>query len=114
MSPKGGGDPTGNLADALRADFGSIDAFRASFKDASVKHFGSGWAWLVRGKDGRLRVKSTSNADNPLVEGEIPILTCDVWEHAYYIDYRNRRADFLGAFWKLVNWEFAASRFAKN
>lgn len=113
LSPKGGGEPNGALADAIKRDFGSFDAFKEKFSDASIKQFGSGWGWLVKNKDGKLEITSTSNAGNPLTNGQTPILTCDVWEHAYYIDYRNKRPDFLGAFWKLVNWEFAAANFGK-
>ncbi len=113
LSPKGGGEPTGALADAIKRDFGSFDAFKEKFSDASIKQFGSGWGWLVKNKEGKLEITSTSNAGNPLTNGQTPILTCDVWEHAYYIDYRNKRPDFLGAFWKLVNWEFAAANFKR-
>lgn len=108
LSPKGGGQPTGALLEAITRDFGSFDAFKEKFSDASIKQFGSGWGWLVKNKEGRLEITSTSNANNPLTEGQTPLLTCDVWEHAYYIDYRNKRPDFLGAFWKLVNWDFVA------
>lgn len=113
LSPKGGGQPTGAVAEAINKDFGSFDAFKEKFSDASVKQFGSGWGWLVKNKEGKLEITSTSNAGNPMTEGKIPLLTCDVWEHAYYIDYRNKRPDFLGAFWKLVNWDFVAQNLKK-
>lgn len=112
LSPSGGGQPTGAVADAIARDFGSFDAFKEKFSEASIKQFGSGWGWLVKNKEGRLEITSTSNAGVPLTEGKTPLLTCDVWEHAYYIDYRNRRPDFLAAFWKLVNWEFVARNLA--
>ncbi len=105
LSPKGGGEPTGKIADAIKTEFGSFQTFKEKFTDASVKQFGSGWGWLVKNSAGKLEITSTSNAENPMTKGMTPLLTCDVWEHAYYIDYRNRRADFLGAFWNLVNWE---------
>lgn len=111
LSPKGGGQPTGALADAINSSFGSFDAFKEKFTDASVKHFASGWGWLVKNKEGKLEILSTANAQNPMTDGKTPLLTCDVWEHAYYIDYRNKRPDFLGAFWKLVNWDFVAKNF---
>lgn len=113
LAPKAGGEPTGALADAITRDFGSFATFKEKFTDVSVKHFASGWGWLIKNKSsGKLECVSTANAATPLTEGHTPILTCDVWEHAYYIDYRNRRADFLGAFWSLTNWEFAARNFA--
>jgi Fe-Mn family superoxide dismutase len=108
LSPKGGGEPSGELADAIKRDFGSFQTFREKFSDASAKQFGSGWGWLVKNKAGKLEILSTSNAGNPMTEGHKPLLTCDVWEHAYYIDYRNRRPDFLAAFWNIVNWKFVA------
>jgi Fe-Mn family superoxide dismutase len=106
LKPGGGGEPSGALAAVLNASFGSFAAFKEKFTDASVKHFGSGWGWLVRGKDGKLSVESTANAGNPMTAGSKPLLTCDVWEHAYYIDYRNARAKYVEAFWKYVDWEF--------
>ena len=109
LSPKGGGEPEGKLAEAIQNDFGSLAKFKEKFSDAAVKQFGSGWAWLVRTKDGKLAVESTGNAGNPLKEGKTPLLTCDVWEHAYYIDYRNARPKYVEAFWKIVNWEHAAA-----
>ena len=112
LSPKGGGKPTGDLAKAIDAKFGSFDEFKKQFSAAAVGTFGSGWAWLVKNTDGTVAIESTSNAATPLTTDKKPLLTCDVWEHAYYIDYRNRRPDYVGAFWNLVNWEFAAKNFA--
>ncbi len=112
LSPDGGGEPTGALADAINAEFGSFAKFKEEFTQCAVTTFGSGWAWLVKNTEGKLTLVSTSNADCPLTEGHKPLLTCDVWEHAYYIDYRNARPAYLEAFWKLVNWEFAAANFA--
>lgn len=106
LSPNGGGEPTGKLADAINAAFGSFEEFHKQFEQTAITTFGSGWAWLVRNPDGTLAIESTSNAGTPLTEGKTPLLTCDVWEHAYYIDYRNGRPVYLGAFWKLVNWAF--------
>lgn len=113
LSPKGGGQPTGALADAINKSFGSFDAFKEKFSDTSIKQFGSGWGWLVKNKEGQLEIVSTSNAGNPMTDGKTPLLTCDVWEHAYYIDYRNKRPDFLAAFWGLVNWNFVSENFGK-
>jgi len=110
LSPKGGGEPGGELAGAIEKDFGSVAKFREAFTKAATTLFGSGWAWLVREPGGKLAVVATSNAGNPMTEGKTPLLTCDVWEHAYYIDYRNRRPDYVEAFWKLVNWKLAGSR----
>jgi len=112
LSPEGGGQPKGKLADAIDAKFGSFSAFKEEFTKCAVTTFGSGWAWLVTNADGKLALVSTSNAGCPLTEGQTPLLTCDVWEHAYYIDYRNVRPKYLEAFWALANWEFAASNFA--
>jgi Fe-Mn family superoxide dismutase len=106
MSPKGGGRPGGELGQALEAAFGSFDEFKKQFSEAAVKCFGSGWAWLSLDKD-RLAVFSMPNQDNPLMVGQKPILCLDVWEHAYYLKYQNRRADFVAAWWNLVNWEQA-------
>jgi len=111
LSPKGGGKPSGELAKAIDKAFGSFDAFKEKFSQIAVTTFGSGWAWLVKKKDGALAVVSTSNAGNPLKDGDTPILTCDVWEHAYYIDYRNARPKYVEIFWNLVNWDFAAKNF---
>ena len=108
MKPNGGGAPTGKIADKIAADFGSLDAFKDAFKQAATTQFGSGWAWLVLGKDGKLKVTKTGNADLPMAHGEKAILTIDVWEHAYYLDFQNRRPDFVASFLdNLVNWEFA-------
>ncbi len=107
MSPNGGGEPTGAIAEKINADFGSYEAFANEFKNAGATQFGSGWAWLVL-DGGKLKVTKTPNADMPLVHGQTPILTMDVWEHAYYLDYQNRRPDYMGAFLgNLVNWDFA-------
>lgn len=117
MGPNGGGAPTGKLAQAIDAAFGSFEGFKAQFKDAGLKQFGSGWAWLIVGKDGKLAVTSTPNQDNPLmdvaaVQGT-PILGCDVWEHAYYLRYQNKRADYLDAWWQVVNWNYVAEQYGK-
>lgn len=112
LSPNGGGAPTGALAQAIEKQFGSFSAFQEAFTKCAITTFGSGWAWLVKQADGSLALVSTSNAGCPLTSGQIPLLTCDVWEHAYYIDYRNARPKYLEAFWALVNWEFAAANFA--
>lgn len=109
MKPQGGGAPTGALLEKINADFGSFDKFKEEFKNAGLTQFGSGWAWLVL-ENGKLKVTKTPNADLPLAHGQKALLTCDVWEHAYYLDYQNRRADFLTVFLeKLVNWEFVAA-----
>lgn len=112
LSPTGGGEPTGDLAAAINATFGSYGEFMAEFAKCAITTFGSGWGWLVKNSDGSIELVSTSNAGCPLTNGQIPLLTCDVWEHAYYIDYRNARPKYLEAFWNLVNWEFAAANFA--
>lgn len=113
MKPNGGGAPTGKLAEAIARDFGSFDNFKNEFKNAGLTQFGSGWAWLVTDSSGKLSISKTPNAVLPVVDGKTPVLTVDVWEHAYYIDYRNRRADFITAFLdKLVNWDKAAQRYA--
>ncbi len=112
LSPNGGGEPTGALADAINATFGSFEKFKEEFTKTAVTTFGSGWAWLVKNADGSLALVSTSNAGCPLTAGQTPILTCDVWEHAYYIDFRNLRPKYLEAFWALVNWDFANANFA--
>lgn len=112
LSPNGGGEPSGELAAAINAAFGSFDGFKEAFTKCAVTTFGSGWAWLVKNADGSLALVSTSNAGCPLTAGQKPLLTCDVWEHAYYIDYRNARPAYLNAFWALVNWDFAASNYA--
>ena len=114
MAPGAGGTPTGKLADAINTAFGSFDVFKEKFATAGMTRFGSGWAWLIK-KEGKLEISSTPNQDNPLMDiAEIkgtPVLGCDVWEHAYYLHYQNRRADYLAAFWNLVNWGKVASRF---
>jgi Fe-Mn family superoxide dismutase len=112
LSPAGGGAPTGALAEAINAKWGSADKFKEAFTAAAVGTFGSGWAWLVKKTDGSLDIVSTSNAATPLTSDAKPLLTIDVWEHAYYIDYRNARPKFVEAFWNLVNWDFAAKNFA--
>jgi Fe-Mn family superoxide dismutase len=112
LSPDGGGEPNGALADAINAKFGSFEAFKEAFTKTAVTTFGSGWAWLVKNADGSLDLVSTSNAATPLTGDQKPLLTCDVWEHAYYIDYRNARPAYLEAFWKLVNWDFVAENFS--
>jgi Fe-Mn family superoxide dismutase len=113
LAPGKGGEPTGGLADAIAKTFGSFAKFREQFTQSAVTLFGSGWAWLVRKKDGSLALVQTSNAANPMTSGDTPILTCDVWEHAYYVDYRNARAKYVEAFWSLVNWDAAAKNFAR-
>jgi Fe-Mn family superoxide dismutase len=113
LSPKGGGEPTGALSLAITRNFGSYTEFKEKFNTTAVTLFGSGWAWLVKNADGGLTIESTSNAGNPYREGKTPLLTCDVWEHAYYIDYRNARAKYLEAFWKLVNWDFVESNLTR-
>ena len=106
LAPRGGGKPKGKLLQEIEAQFGSFEKFQEQFTNAAVTQFGSGWAWLVRGKDGKLAIQQTGNAGNPMTDGAKPLLTCDVWEHAYYIDYRNARAKYVETFWKLVNWDF--------
>lgn len=112
LSPDGGGEPTGALADAINSEFGSFAGFKEAFTKCAATTFGSGWAWLVKNPEGNLALVSTSNAGCPLTEGHTPLLTCDVWEHAYYVDYRNARPAYLEAFWALVNWDFASANFA--
>ena len=108
MSPNGGGAPTGAIADAINASFGSFDEFKAAFGAAAAGQFGSGWAWLVKNADGSLAITKTGNAETPVSDaGVTPILTCDVWEHAYYVDYRNDRGGYVNAWWNIVNWDFA-------
>ena len=109
LSPEGGGEPADALADAINETFGSFEAFREEFSTSAVTNFGSGWTWLVKTGGGGLQIVNTSNAANPMTDGLKPLLTCDVWEHAYYIDYRNARPAYLEAFWKLVNWEFVSN-----
>jgi Fe-Mn family superoxide dismutase len=112
LSPQGGGQPTGALADAINAKWGSFDAFKDAFTKSAIGNFGSSWTWLVKKADGSLDIVNTSNAATPITGTDTPLLTCDLWEHAYYIDYRNRRPDYLSAWWSLVNWAFAAKNFA--
>jgi Fe-Mn family superoxide dismutase len=111
MGPKAGGEPVGELASAIQKTFGSFDAFKKQFNEAGTKRFGSGWAWLVRTKDGKLQITSTANQDNPIMEGLYPIMGNDVWEHAYYLLYQNRRADYLQAWWNVVNWKAMNDRY---
>jgi Fe-Mn family superoxide dismutase len=111
MSPDGGGKPAGELAEAINAAFGDFAAFRDEFSKAAATHFGSGWAWLNKKADGNVMVNSTPNQDSPISEGLIPLLCIDVWEHAYYLKYQNRRADFITAWWNVVNWDEVAQRF---
>lgn len=112
MGPNAGGEPTGALADDIKATFGSFDEFKTKFQAAGVGRFGSGWAWLVVGKDGKLAITSTPNQDSPLMDGLKPVLGCDVWEHAYYLKYQNRRPDYLAAWWNVVNWAAVAGNYA--
>lgn len=112
LSPNGGGAPSGDLASAIDQAFGSFDDFKARFSESAVNNFGSGWTWLVENSDGTLEIVNTSNAANPMTDGKQPLLTCDVWEHAYYIDYRNARPKYVEAFWNLVNWDFVAQNFS--
>lgn len=112
LSPNGGGEPTGELAAAIARDFGSFAEFKEKFTATAIGTFGSGWAWLVKTPAGKLELVSTSNAATPLTSDNKPLLTCDVWEHAYYVDYRNARPQYVEAFWHLVNWDFVAQQFA--
>jgi len=111
LSPNGGGAPTGELADAINSAFGSYEAFKESFIKSGIGNFGSGWTWLVKNDDGSLEIVNTSNAANPMCDGQKPLLTIDVWEHAYYVDYRNARPKYLEEIWSIVNWDFVASNF---
>jgi Fe-Mn family superoxide dismutase len=111
LSPNGGGEPPSELSKAIAASFGSLDEFANRFKSSAMAKFGSGWTWLIRRADGTLAIQNSDDADNPLRLNQVPLLTCDVWEHAYYIDYRNERARYIEAFWRLVNWEFVTSNF---
>jgi Fe-Mn family superoxide dismutase len=110
LSPSGGGEPGGALADAIKHGFGGFAKLKEQFTQAAATHFGSGWAWLVKDAAGKLSIESTANAGCPLRDGKTPLLTCDVWEHAYYIDYRNARPAYIEAFWNLVNWDFVAKQ----
>jgi len=114
LSPKGEGKPTGELANVITEQFGSLAQFKEKFTNAAVTLFGSGWAWLVRNSDGSLSIETTINARTPLKDGKKALLTCDVWEHAYYIDYRNARAKYVESFWKLVNWDFVIKNFTQK
>jgi Fe-Mn family superoxide dismutase len=113
LKPNGGGEPTGSLAEAIKSAFGSFEDFKKEFSQKAVTLFGSGWAWLVKDKDGAIAIEQTSNAGTPMPAGRKALLTCDVWEHAYYIDYRNARPKYVEAFWNLVNWDFAAKNFTE-
>lgn len=113
LSPNGGGEPTGALADAISAKWGSFEDFKTAFNDKAVNNFGSSWTWLVKTADGGLDIVNTSNAATPLTDASLtPLMTVDLWEHAYYIDYRNVRPNYMEAFWALINWDFAAQNFA--
>ena len=114
MKPNGGGEPTGALANAIQQTFGSFDQFKAAFNDAGVKRFGSGWTWLVLDQSGKLSVISTANQDSPLMSGHYPVMGNDVWEHAYYLKYQNRRPDYLAAWWNVVNWDEIARRYQQG
>ncbi len=111
LKPAGNGVPSVDFGKVINEHFGSFDGFKDKFTETAANTFGSGWAWLVKLPDGKLAIESTSNAGNPLRDGKIPLLTCDVWEHAYYIDYRNARPKYLEAFWKIVNWEFVEGNY---
>jgi len=111
FSPNGGGEPKGNLAEAINKTFGSFDAFKDEFSKAAATLFGAGWAWLVKKDDGSLEIVKESNAGNPLRSGVTPILTCDVWEHAYYLDKQNRRPDYIADFWKVIDWNLVSGRY---
>ncbi len=113
MKPNGGGEPTGDIASAINSTFGSFDAFKQQFNDAGAKRFGSGWAWLVTDQSGKLSVISTANQDSPFMDGLFPIMGNDVWEHAYYLKYQNRRPEYLAAWWNTVNWDEINKRFAR-
>jgi superoxide dismutase, Fe-Mn family len=112
MGPNGGGEPSGELADAINSAFGSLDAFKEKFNTAGATRFGSGWAWLSVDSGGNLVVHSTANQDNPMMEGMTPVMGCDVWEHAYYLKYQNRRPDYMQAWWNTVNWDAVAQRYS--
>ena len=111
MSPQGGGEPGGELAEAINRDLGGLDAFKQAFTQAALSRFGSGWAWLVVDKAGRLQVVSSANQDSPLMEGLVPVLGLDVWEHAYYLKYQNKRPDYIAAFYKVIDWTEVARRY---
>lgn len=107
LSPQGGGIPTGKLLELINTEWGSFEAFKENFTKSAISNFGSGWTWLIQDKNGKLQIVNTSNAQTPMTTGSHPLLTLDIWEHAYYIDYRNERPKFINAFWSLVNWNFA-------
>lgn len=111
LAPNAGGEPTGKLADAINVAFGSFANFKEKFSATAATTFGSGWAWLIKNKEGKLEIISTSNAGSPLKDEQVALLTCDVWEHAYYIDYRNARVQYIEHFWNLVNWDFVTKNF---
>jgi len=111
LSPKGGGQPSGALADAIKSTFGGFDAFKEKFNAAATTRFGSGWAWLVKDGSGKLDIYSTANQDSPVMEGKFPVMGLDVWEHAYYLKYQNRRPDYIAAWWNVVNWAEIEKRF---
>jgi superoxide dismutase, Fe-Mn family len=112
LSPDGGGEPGGELGEAISSAFGSFDAFKEEFKNAGIGQFGSGWAWLVKDASGNLAVTKTANQDSPISDGQTPLLGADVWEHAYYLKYQNKRPEDLDAFWNVVNWDYVAEKFA--
>jgi len=114
MKPNGGGEPTGAIASAIQSAFGSFDAFKTAFNDAGVKRFGSGWAWLILDSSGKLQITSTANQDSPYMEGNYPVMGNDVWEHAYYLKYQNRRPDYLNAWWNVVNWDEISRRYQQG
>jgi len=111
MKPGGGGEPKGQLADLLRQSFGDFESFKKQFNEAGTKQFGSGWVWLIRARDGKLQITSTANQDNPMSQGSFPVMGNDVWEHAYYLKYQNRRPEYLAAWWNVVNWDEVQKRF---
>ncbi|AHX62762.1 superoxide dismutase [Aeromonas media] len=111
MSPQGGGEPGGELAEAIERDLGGLEAFKQAFTQAALSRFGSGWAWLVVDQSGKLQVVSSANQDSPLMEGLVPILGLDVWEHAYYLKYQNKRPDYIAAFYKVIDWDEVARRY---
>jgi len=113
MTPGGSKEPTGELANAINTKFGSFDAFKSAFNDAATKRFGSGWGWLILDKSGNLAITTTANQDSPLIDGNYPVLGNDVWEHAYYLKYQNRRPEYLSAWWNVVNWDEVAKRYAQ-
>jgi Fe-Mn family superoxide dismutase len=113
MGPKAGGAPSGDLAEAINSTFGAFDTFKAKIKENALGQFGSGWSWLVVGADGKLQAVKSANQDSPLMDGQTPVLGIDVWEHAYYLKYQNKRADYVDAWWNVVNWNAVGQRFAK-